>query len=117
MLGRFLEHSRIFRFSNGGDTEYYLGSADWMKRNLNNRVETVAPVRDARLKRQLDGVIEVYEKDNCSAWDAQPDGSYVRRSPAEGEPVRNAQEIFIRKARRAARSAVESQSDDLSDPA
>ena len=109
VLGRFLEHSRIFRFSNGGDTEYYLGSADWMKRNLNSRVETVAPVRDSRLKRQLDGIIEVYEKDNCSAWDAQPDGSYVRRRPDEGEPVRNAQEIFIRKARRAARSAVESQ--------
>ena len=109
VLGRFLEHSRIFRFSNGGDPKYYLGSADWMKRNLNNRVETVVPIRDSRLKRQLDGIINVYEKDNCSAWDAQPDGSYLRRRPAEGEPVRNAQEIFIRKAHRAACSAVESQ--------
>ena len=80
-----------------------------MKRNLNNRVETIVPVRDSRLKRQLDGIIEVYEKDNCSAWDAQPDGSYVRRRPVEGEPARNAQEIFIRKAQRAVRSAVASQ--------
>lgn len=115
VVGRFLEHSRIFRFSNGGDPEYYMGSADWMKRNLNNRVETVVPIRDPRLKRQLDGIIEVYEKDNCSAWDAQPDGSYVRRRPAEGEPVRNAQETFIRKARRAARprAVLASSSEDL----
>ncbi len=104
VLGRFLEHSRIFRFSNGGDPEYYLGSADWMKRNLNNRVETVVPVRDASLKQQLDEIIAVYEEDNCSAWDAQPDGCYVRRRPAEGEPLRDAQETFIQQAQQGART-------------
>ena len=104
VLGRFLEHSRIFRFSNGGDPEYYLGSADWMKRNLNNRVETVVPVRDASLKQQLHEIIAVYEEDNCSAWDAQPDGCYVRRRPAEGEPLRDAQETFIQQAQQGART-------------
>ncbi len=98
VVGRFLEHSRIFRFTNGGDPEYYLGSADWMKRNLNNRVETIMPIHDRRLKQQLDEIIAVYEEDNCSAWDAQPDGSYVCRHPAEEEPRRNAQETFIRQA-------------------
>ena len=99
VVGRFLEHSRIFRFTNGGNPEYYLGSADWMKRNLNNRVETVTPIQDQQLKQQLDDIIAIYEADNCSAWDAQPDGSYVRRSPTKGELRRNAQELFIQQAR------------------
>jgi polyphosphate kinase len=98
VVGRFLEHSRVYRFMNGGDPEYYLGSADWMKRNLSSRVETVVPVLDERLKRQLDRLVEVYEQDNCSAWDCQADGTYVRRTPAEGEGPRAAQEAFIRLA-------------------
>jgi polyphosphate kinase len=101
-VGRFLEHSRIFRFSNGGQSEHYIGSADWMKRNLNNRVETVAPVTDPTLKSELDEILAVYEDDNCSVWDCGPDGAYVRREPAEGEPPREAQETFVRLARRQA---------------
>ncbi len=98
VVGRFLEHSRLYRFVNGGQTEYYTGSADWMKRNLENRVETIAPVLDREVCRELDRIIEVYERDNCSAWDARPDGRYERRQPAPGEPRRAAQEEFIRLA-------------------
>lgn len=96
VVGRFLEHSRLYRFENGSEPEYYIGSADWMHRNLTNRVETVVPVLDAALRRELDSVIAVYENDNCTAWDSGPDGTYTRREAAEGEPRREAQEIFIR---------------------
>lgn len=95
VVGRYLEHSRIYRFTNGGQPEYFIGSADWMKRNLNKRVETITPVEDPGIQRQLDQIIAVYERDNCCAWDAQPDGSYVRRTPAPGEPRRPAQTEFI----------------------
>ena len=98
VVGRFLEHSRLFRFTNGGEPEHYLGSADWMKRNLVNRVETIMPVEDPELKQQLDRIHAVYEEDNCSVWDCQPDGTYVLRTPAEGEPRREAQVEFIRRA-------------------
>jgi polyphosphate kinase len=99
VVGRFLEHSRIFRFINGGEPEHYLGSADWMKRNLNNRVETIAPIEDPALKNELDEILASYESDNCSVWDCGPDGVYVRRSPAEGEPRREAQEEFAGRTR------------------
>ena len=94
-LGRFLEHGRIFRFENGGDPEFFIGSADWMSRNLSRRMEAVAPVCDPLLKAELDEILRVYEADNCSAWDMQADGSYVRRRPAEGEACRGAQQVFI----------------------
>jgi polyphosphate kinase len=98
VVGRFLEHSRIYRFTNGGDPEFFIGSADWMKRNLDNRVETIMPVSDPRVKEQLDEILKVYEDDNCSAWDGQADGSYRRRRPAPGEPPRAAQDVFIERA-------------------
>jgi len=99
VVGRFLEHSRIYRFENGGDPEYFIGLADWMKRNLNRRVETVAPITDDSLKRELDSIFEVYNADNRSAWNCGPDGLYVRRSPREDEERRAAQETFIRLSR------------------
>jgi polyphosphate kinase len=94
-LGRFLEHGRIYRFENGGDPEVFIGSADWMSRNLNRRMEAIAPVVDPTLAAELEAILRVYEDDNCSAWDMQPDGSYVRRRPEEGEPCRPAQQVFI----------------------
>ena len=97
-LGRFLEHGRIYRFENDGDPVYLTGSADWMRRNLDSRMETIVPVTDPALRRQLDAVLEVYERDNCSAWDMQPDGQYVRRQPAAGEEPCDAQGTFIRQA-------------------
>jgi polyphosphate kinase len=99
VVGRFLEHSRIYRFVNKGKPQHFIGSADWMKRNLNSRVETVAPVLDDRLKQELDAILDVYYRDNCSAWDCGSDGVYKRRSPAEGEEPLATQETFIRGAR------------------
>lgn len=99
VVGRFLEHSRIFRFTNGGAPEFYFGSADWMKRNLDSRVETMLPVDDPALREELDGILSVYYEDNCSVWDCGSDAVYVRRTPASGEPRREAQAEFIRRAR------------------
>ncbi|MDH3496000.1 MAG: polyphosphate kinase 1 [Gemmatimonadota bacterium] len=100
VVGRFLEHSRVFRFENGGDPEVYLGSADWMHRNLSSRIETVVPVLDPTIRAELDAIFDVYEQDNCSAWDCGPDGVYTRRTPAPGEPRRAAQEMFLAVAKR-----------------
>lgn len=99
VVGRFLEHGRLYEFTNGGQPEYYLGSADWMKRNLDRRVETIVPVAAPALVRELSEILDVYDRDNCSAWDCAEDGRYVRRQPAEGEPRRAAQEMFIALAR------------------
>ena len=81
VVGRFLEYSRIYRFVNNGKPQHFIGSADWMKRNLNSRVETVAPVLDEQLKQELDAILDIYYRDNCSAWDCGPDGVYKRRTP------------------------------------
>jgi polyphosphate kinase len=99
VVGRFLEHSRIFRFENGGHPEHFLGSADWMKRNLDGRVETVLLVTDAGVQRQIDEILEVYVADNASAWDCDAEGVYRKRTPAEGEERCAAQETFIEMAR------------------
>jgi polyphosphate kinase len=95
VVGRFLEHGRLYEFANGGSPEYYLGSADWMRRNLDRRVETIVPVASPALKRELGEILDVYDRDNYSAWDCDPEGRYVRRRPAAGEPRRAAQEMFI----------------------
>ena len=95
ILGRFLEHSRIYRFENGGAPEFFIGSADLMTRNLSRRMEAVAPVCDPVVKAELESILRVYEQDNCSAWDMRPDGEYVRWQPGAGEARRAAQEVFI----------------------
>jgi polyphosphate kinase len=94
-LGRFLEHSRIYRFENAGEPEFFIGSADWMQRNLDRRVETIVTVTDPELKLELEQTIQVYENDNCSAWDMQPDDSYVKRRPHKNQKPHAAQEVFI----------------------
>jgi polyphosphate kinase len=95
VLGRFLEHGRIYGFENDGSPEYFIGSADWMKRNLDRRVETIAPVIDPLLISEIEEILTVAEGDNSSAWDLQTDGSYLRRRPAEGEEARPSQQTFI----------------------
>ena len=97
-LGRFLEHSRIYRFENGGAPEFFIGSADLMTRNLSRRMEAVAPVCDPVIKAELETILRTYEEDNCSAWDMQPDGEYVRRHPASGQARRGAQQVFIERS-------------------
>ena len=99
VLGRFLEHSRVFRFANGGEPEYFLGSADWMKRNLSGRVETVLNVLSEDLQQELDTLFAIYELDNCSAWDCDPDGVYRRRSPKKGERPQAAQQLLVQRSR------------------
>ena len=84
VIGRFLEHSRLFLFANGGEREIYLGSADWMPRNLDRRVEAVVPIEEPVLCDQLEALFSLYADDNTSVWDMQPDGGFVQRQP-EGE--------------------------------
>lgn len=81
IIGRFLEHSRLYYFLNGGDEEFFIGSADWMPRNLERRVEVVVPVLDRALHHRLATLMRVYLTDNRQAWDLMPDGSYVQRQP------------------------------------
>ena len=79
VIGRFLEHSRLWKFENGGDAEYYLGSADWMPRNLDRRVEAMVPILDRALHPRIDAVLDVYRRDNRQAWDLHADGTWVQR--------------------------------------
>ena len=79
IVGRFLEHSRIYRFGKpGADAVYYIGSADMMQRNLNNRVEALVPVTDPRLKVRLEEILEVALSDDVLAWEANPDGTWTK---------------------------------------
>jgi len=88
IIGRFLEHSRILAFGNAGHPEYYIGSADWMPRNLDRRVEVMAPIEDASLHKLVRGVLETCLRDNRQAWALQADGRYVRLHPTDDEPSR-----------------------------
>jgi len=80
VIGRFLEHARIYYFHNGGKPEYYLGSADAMQRNLEKRVEILIPIEDARLQSELRHLLDTQLSDQRGAWDMNSDGSYVKRS-------------------------------------
>lgn len=83
IIGRYLEHSRIFYFHNKGQQEVFIGSADWMPRNLNRRVEAVTPVEDPDLVKDLEEILGIMLSDNRQAWELQPDGNYVQRSPVK----------------------------------
>jgi polyphosphate kinase len=99
IVGRFLEHSRIFYFANGGNDDVYIGSADWMARNLDRRVEVVTPVLDPQLKSHLkDVVLHAYLRDNVRARVLKPDGTYERVQAAPGEERLNSQLHFEGKA-------------------
>lgn len=81
IVGRFLEHSRIFYFHNGGQDELYIGSADWMPRNLTRRVEAVTPIEDPDLVQELQAILGVMLADTRNAWELQADGIYTQRQP------------------------------------
>jgi polyphosphate kinase len=85
IVGRFLEHSRIYYFRNNGAEEYFISSADAMKRNLEARVEVLCPVDTPALASQIRALLDVHLRDVRSAWDMHPDGSYVQRIPGETE--------------------------------
>ncbi len=95
-MGRFLEHSRIFNFTNGGDDEVYIGSADLMLRNLKHRIEVVAPVREPALKSYLkDVVLNAYLRDNVKARELRPDGSYLGVTGTRQDETFSSQTFFI----------------------
>ncbi|MEM6353122.1 MAG: polyphosphate kinase 1 [Cyanobacteria bacterium P01_D01_bin.14] len=100
VIGRFLEHSRIFYFHNDGDEECFIGSADWMPRNLDRRVEAVTPILDPKSRKSLYDLLQVLLDDNRQAWEMQPDGTYQQRRPAEGEAVRSAHQVLMAQAKR-----------------
>ncbi len=100
IVGRFLEHSRVFVFENDGEREVYMGSADWMGRNLDRRVETVVPVLDSALREYLcNGILETLERDNCKTRFLQSDGTYVRRFPDDGVPLFSAHSVLLEAAK------------------
>lgn len=83
ILGRFLEHSRVYYFHNNGDEEYFIGSADLMSRNLEMRVEVIAPVDDVKLQAELREMLDLQTEDTHGAWEMASDGSYRKRTPVE----------------------------------
>ncbi len=95
IIGRFLEHSRIFYFGNNGQPEYYIGSADWRSRNLDRRVEAITPIQDPKIQEELKELLEIMLADNRQAWELQPDGTYRQRQPAPGEPERGTHSVLM----------------------
>ena len=85
VIGRFLEHTRVYYFANDGEEEVYLASADWMERNMFRRVEVAFPLENKNLKKRVIGELNYYIQDNTQAWELQPDGTYIRRVPADEE--------------------------------
>ncbi|MBE9198123.1 MULTISPECIES: polyphosphate kinase 1 [unclassified Nodularia (in: cyanobacteria)] len=107
IIGRFLEHSRIYYFHNNGQEEIYIGSADWMRRNLNRRVEVITPIKDQDIAKDLQEILGIMLADNRQAWELQADGSYIQRRPGDslsGEavdcPETNSQKTLINMALR-----------------
>src|SRR5690606_25921606 len=96
IVGRFLEHSRIYYFENGGEPEVYIGSADLMERNLDRRIEVLRPIADPAIRTHLrEVVLGALLADTGRAWELRPDGTYVRAAPEPGaEPV-NAQQLLL----------------------
>ncbi|MFC7234359.1 polyphosphate kinase 1 [Halosegnis marinus] len=115
VVGRFLEHSRIFRFHNGGDPEYYIGSADWMTRNLDRRVEAVAPIEEPAHREELQFVLDTMLADNRKAWEMAPDGSYTQARPGD-DPVVNTHETLMKRAAERAPDGPDEAIYDLGDP-
>ncbi|HYF14506.1 MAG TPA: polyphosphate kinase 1 [Phycisphaerales bacterium] len=112
VVGRFLEHSRVYHFGAGNedpaDGDWYIGSADWMYRNLSNRVEVACPVRDADARRRILGMFDVHAADHRNAWDLLPDGRYLLRAappdaPADSPMVMGTFESLMREADNAGR--------------
>ena len=97
IIGRFLEHSRIFWFKNDDQPEVFIGSADWMRRNLDRRVEAVTPILDLKLKEKLENMLNLYLEDNRQAWEMQSNGDFLQLRPTENEAELNSQIQLINK--------------------
>jgi polyphosphate kinase len=103
ILGRFLEHSRFYIFDAGDKRTFLLGSADLMPRNLDHRIELLAPVEDGRAQQDLVRAFDVLLADNASAWEMSSEGRWMRLRPKKGDRGRQAQQVFMRSARARAR--------------
>ena len=95
LVGRFLEHARIFAFSDGDDERIYLGSADLMQRNLDRRVETAFPLRERHHRKRVRRLLDLQLADNANGWELGPDGTFERRHPDEGEDQVDSQRILL----------------------
>ncbi len=98
IIGRFLEHDRIFYFQNNGRPKVFIGSADWRPRNLERRVEAVVPIEDPDLAGQLRELLELMFADNRLAWELQADGQYIQRRPSETDPERSSHRLLMKAA-------------------
>jgi len=107
IVGRFLEHSRLFSFAAGDETRYFLGSADLMPRNLDHRIEIVVPIESGRAQGELNAIFEAALADNSQAWTLGPDGVWSRLTPKKGERARVAQVALMRRARSRSRRQAE----------
>jgi len=105
IVDRYLEHSRVFRFHNGGKEEIYISSADWMPRNFHRRVEVMVPIEDATLRAKLAEHLELQLLDNVKSWRLQSDGSYARVVPQKGAPLVRSQHRFQELTRDVVRAA------------
>jgi polyphosphate kinase len=104
VVGRFLEHSRIYYFRNGGAEEIYLGSADMMPRNLDRRVEVLFPLEDPEIVQQVkDQILGAYMADNVKAREMRSDGTYVRKRAARGSSAVSAQSVLIERSKSGSR--------------
>lgn len=98
VIGRFLEHSRIFYFHNNSEEEIYIGSADWMTRNLSRRVEAVTPVENPELMKQLQEILGIMLSDNRQAWELDSEGNYTQRKPTKGEKEQSTHNTLMKMA-------------------
>jgi polyphosphate kinase len=98
IIGRFLEHSRIYYFHNGGNEKIFIGSADWMTRNLDRRVEVITPIDDPTISKDLQEILGILLSDNRQAWDLNSDGSYTKRYPRNENHLQDTQQILMEMA-------------------
>jgi len=98
IIGRYLEHSRIFYFHNMGQDEVYIGSADWMTRNLDRRVEVITPVEDPAIAKDLEEILGLMLSDNRQGWDLNSDGTYTQRRPNSEDQERSSQNLLMEMA-------------------
>ena len=103
ILGRFLEHSRFYTFEAGERTSMFIGSADLMQRNLDHRIEVLAPVENARIRQEVNAILDSALADNTNAWELDSDGTWTRVTPDEGEKAHSHQEMMMRRVQTRAR--------------
>ena len=103
ILGRYLEHSRLYCFEPHESRSYYLGSADLMPRNLDHRIEVVVPVEDTHARNELESIFKALLSDNSQAWELLNNGAWARVKPAKGDRRKSAQATFMRRRDRSRR--------------